>query len=547
MSPRRLRRQSSRVWRVLTAIALVATATCAKSPLDLTPFPCAADGDCPRGLACIPGVGCAPARVDAPCNAATSCSTAAEGASCVLGVCVAPCDEKLICPAGRICSSAAGPGGCVTDCTTSGRCPAGLACRALGSAGKKGCLGGTATSPIGGPCTGDGVCAAAGASARCSAGVCALPCSADGTCGAGEACSRPKGRAGFCHPDCSRGETCIAGLVCKEAWFEGRRVCMGTTDALPACQSVEVAEKCAHVCGTFLADFAECSSTIACPAYTSCATATTCGDCWAGSTLTTCDGKPCTGASCPPGKWFCEPNNLALDCSTPPNPLLARCLCADGTTRTSPCGSNQTCEARCQDSCPLVGGACPDPANPKCTLTLSADGKSGDTRCMPLKGTKAEGETCARANSAPSSLGDDDCAAGLLCWPRSLAAGDHTCRRFCDTDADCPGARCAYMSGDFNARLCSPTCKLFQPGCPTGTDCKFHPGPTDVYGVCGFTGTSDEGGPCRYESDCKGNLNCLLNGVCVAPCDPSHPCTAGKCSNNAGPVGAAETGFCAVP
>lgn len=71
--------------RALGAV-LLASSACIPGLEEMVPFPCASDGTCPLGLACVEQACRAPALGGA-CQATTRCENAAPGGACVLGVC----------------------------------------------------------------------------------------------------------------------------------------------------------------------------------------------------------------------------------------------------------------------------------------------------------------------------------------------------------------------------------------------------------------------------------------------------------------------------
>ncbi len=224
---------------VVIFCALTLLLACIPSIEDLTPFPCANDGTCPRGLSCTPTVGCVRAAIDSPCVAGqTDCAGAANGAVCELGLCTVACDERRPCAAGRTCSvpASAGEGVCALACTPESACPPGLSCRPLGYGDAMGCLGSTGRSSLGGPCARTTDCEGAGTAAMCLLGVCTTPCGPTRPCDPGRVCSGYRGDGG-CLPECTGGERCAQGLECKALNFEGKKACIGSEAAVPSCSA----------------------------------------------------------------------------------------------------------------------------------------------------------------------------------------------------------------------------------------------------------------------------------------------------------------------
>lgn len=218
---------------------LTLAVACLPSLDDLTPFPCADDGTCPRGLSCTPTVGCVKATLASPCVAGvTNCAGAGEGASCALGLCTIGCDERRTCPAQHVCSAAAaaGAGVCVPDCAADQACPPGLTCRPLGFAEAKGCLGSGGGAALDAPCARQEDCASAGTNAVCSLGLCATPCGPTLPCSADHLCSTYQSREdGACLPDCTTSGSCPQGLQCKPIGYEGKRACVGAEASNVTC------------------------------------------------------------------------------------------------------------------------------------------------------------------------------------------------------------------------------------------------------------------------------------------------------------------------
>src|SRR5262245_46510141 len=124
------------------------------------------------------------------------------------------------------------------------------------------------------------------------------------------------------------------------------------------------------------------------------------------------------------------------------------------------------CNATTQD--------CVEPTAPKCTWIMGP--AAVETECEPLTGMHVEGDTCMRVAMGPTGLGHDDCDVGLFCASFGRPAGMFTCRRFCDTDAQCTstGEKCYSADGPGGALegFCAPACILFSAGsCATGLSC----------------------------------------------------------------------------
>ncbi len=176
------------------------------------------------------------------------------------------------------------------------------------------------------------------------------------------------------------------------------------------------------------------------------------------------------------------------------------------------------------------------------------------------------GETACREVSAFG--GHADTCDGLTgCRPGFVCVGDEPsfCRRYCQSDDDCPGAGalCRVELTDRDLTMCGFHCNAARTdgdGCPEARPgCYFLPiddGP-EHFTVCRAPGTAGHGQPCPSESrfDCRAGHVCLLfsgepecRRTCVigqaggCPGDTvcrQHPSTPR--------VGEVEYGFCGAP
>jgi hypothetical protein len=184
-------------------------------------------------------------------------------------------------------------------------------------------------------------------------------------------------------------------------------------------------------------------------------------------------------------------------------------------------------------------------AGEKCTLV----GGRGSKLACAADAARAEGEECRFDGD-----GIDDCRAGLIC------PGDtYRCLEVCRGPADCPTGRGCHgvvpESSDPPTRVCVPTCDLFAhpPDCPAQMGCYvMYP---DGGGGCMSEGSTDVGGSCQRNSDCKSGLLCLptdpsasdLKPKCHLPCltTGAQPCPSGSCQSFF--VGDGTLGYCQVP
>lgn len=191
----------------MAAFALAAAGDCAKDLDQLAPFPCAADGSCPGGFACLSG-SCEVANVDA-----LGCSsrgvTCSNGIACFDDACEIACTSDGECGAGRLCTPPGGSGkaagrGCVVDCTTGESCPDGFACvpREVDAA--------SVCAPDG---TTFATCTSASATATCLTELCGQPADFVVPCGTSA---------------CGFGDTCNAGSALPCECSSGFTNCDGT-------------------------------------------------------------------------------------------------------------------------------------------------------------------------------------------------------------------------------------------------------------------------------------------------------------------------------
>jgi len=92
-------------------------------------------------------------------------------------------------------------------------------------------------------------------------------------------------------------------------------------------------------------------------------------------------------------------------------------------------------------------------AGERCTICLSAT--TSRSQGCAAGGNKAAGELCAA---------QAECAPGTVCWNADSGSG-FVCRRYCNTDGDCPAT--------------APSCKGFA-----DYKCDYLPGVTANFGLC---------------------------------------------------------------
>lgn len=357
---------------VASAVAIVAiyTAACAKDLSALEPFPCATDGTCPAGLACVAGTGCVTPKIDTPCVKSTDCSKASRDAACLRGACVTIC-ERTPCPAGRVCvratlkrtdvfgTSSSEVAGCMRACDAEA-CPAGLTCVELGT-GEKVCTDGTAPDyvPVGSPCL-DGECPGHDGSVKCVFGG---TCAKDGCpCEDGFVCSRRDGVGGVCLPDCTVSGTCANGSICKSLRFDGKKACMAPASSVSGCIAVENGKTCpSFECGVS-GKRPSCSGNCntlpdgTCPLNANESAFFGCANedpprchcmCSPGFTGVDCeDGTSCNSNNCQGKLWGCK-RTTQPSCADDTDGFSGTCVCRDGRRVGFACGGGTTCEERC--------------------------------------------------------------------------------------------------------------------------------------------------------------------------------------------------------
>lgn len=494
------------------ALILALALGCAKSALDLTPFPCAADQGCPSGTSCLPGTGCVSPALDAVCASKLDCPA---GSVCDSNRCSPTCTNGTGCPSGRACSTSTGAGVCLTSCTTSSQCPNQLSCEPLriGAAASV-CL--PKGAGFGGTCTGaDGAaCGPAGSGLICSAGFCTSGCSDGSGCPTGFVCSGPG--AGACLPDCTAGQACTTGLACAGLWYGTNKACLPSGVGLDLACSNE-----GQPCGGFGAN-AVCAGGACvprsdaagacasgrvglipgptgcvpdCGAGQACPGGTTCNDLWHGGAkgCTATAPKACATTASPAGA-----NNCALTCGAAN--FAVHC---PNSTATCPVHSYCTSDNRC--SC-VEGYSAVTCAGAACTGSCSYP----NWYCVP-------------AVSSPATLSCTD--------PPASAGGTCTCidgRQFTEQCAAL-GYTCEY--------LCSIGCDPVLQNCPAGPKSVCHingsggvpacllPGGSDAVGSpCTYTDTTDS---CAAGGDCDSTLATTPGtGVCRKFCKLASDCGA---------------------
>ncbi len=420
----------------------MALAGCASPVEDLTPFPCADDGNCPAGLACIPGVGCTKARLDAACQASTRCEDAAGGASCTTGICSLSCQDGAGCPEGRVCSAREGAGACLLDCATA-PCPAGLSCIDLWRDGLRGCALSQADYPA---CLSRETL---GYQRVCGQGNMSVACSTGGFCPTDSTCID-----GFCWCNPGFAALSCAGAPCNSACTWPNFWCVPERADLA----------CAAVNGWWPQVF-HCADGRASPF--DCGTPQSC-ETWCEAADSGCDTvtQNCTASAAPKCTITSDASGNGSH----------SCVASTGTL-----GPGETCSRIAEDYTGVghddcaAGGFC------------SAYGAPGGTRaCSDFCRWDAQcpaGSSCLSFDALVPQDGlcqagcelFSGCSAGMTCTPaittgfqvvgHCRAVGGGGVDSACMDDTDC-GADMYCESG-----ACKPLCDAFH-ACPAGTTCE---------------------------------------------------------------------------
>ena len=205
------------------------------------------------------------------------------------------------------------------------------------------------------------------------------------------------------------------------------------------------------------------------------------------------------------------------------------------------------------------------PAGQKCTF----DGQFGHTHCVDIvPDPHGLYEPCMTLPGG--QLGDDDCAAGLVCWNVDPETGVGFCIGFCLGPADAPtcadpGASCVVCQ-ECNPAVCLPGCDPLAQDC-VGQDLCIPDGFGDKF-VCVLDASGDAGqafDPCEFANTCDPGLTCadpafakecdpMASGCCLPFCDLTMPTCPGDGLTCAAwfepgkaPPGLENVGLCRLP
>lgn len=193
------------------------------------------------------------------------------------------------------------------------------------------------------------------------------------------------------------------------------------------------------------------------------------------------------------------------------------------------------------------------------------------SQCFTVTGNKTEGDPCT-VEGSPFS-GEDDCAAGFLCWNVD-GNNQGTCVKQCSGTEEAGTCEEDYMAcvttlqGAIN--ICIPTCDPLVSDCNPGTVCLPSWGATNADFLCSPDVSGEMGqtfDPCEFANACDPGLLCVnvesvgpecapgSTGCCTPYCDLSEPNTCPGQTQSCVPVydpnnalpGHENVGVCAVP
>ena len=173
----------------------------------------------------------------------------------------------------------------------------------------------------------------------------------------------------------------------------------------------------------------------------------------------------------------------------------------------------------------LIAQACP--MGQKCTVITDATSPAIVMyQCVPVSGSKMEGETCTPPASDAGMTGADDCALGLVCTVRPQGS---ICHKVCAKDADCGSQFCTQWG------YCDFSCTFKGTDCPSGYSCTGNEIAYDgtPHLLCAPYGTTPIGTACTQSTDCAANSVCLgtpkqCRDICQTPgtlCASGGTCT----------------------
>lgn len=169
-------------------------------------------------------------------------------------------------------------------------------------------------------------------------------------------------------------------------------------------------------------------------------------------------------------------------------------------------------QLNCGEDCDIWNpSSCP--AGQKCTAVICGLGTNAwnSDVCVSIDGDRQLGEVC----TAEGNSGEDDCAAGLMCWGLGASMGEGTCVAFCEgspEDPTCPADTQCVIANDGVLPVCLPSCDPLAPACPNPDDVCVPPFNDEDDWVCIFNsseGLGMVGAACWGANSCNGGLLCV--------------------------------------
>lgn len=170
------------------------------------------------------------------------------------------------------------------------------------------------------------------------------------------------------------------------------------------------------------------------------------------------------------------------------------------------------------------------PEGEKCTAYAMMPGYCcvDANKCVEVIGDKKYGDVCTRTED------NDDCAAGLFCWPfgTSGGTGPGVCKQMCDIydEASCenhgiPDGDC-IAHNDGVVPICEVACQPLMQDCVPNMACYWAGGDN---AQCDAQGAAQAGEECGYINDCTAGFHCEdtenleacgFADCCTPYCDP---------------------------
>jgi hypothetical protein len=354
-------------------------------------------------------------------------------------------------------------------------------------------------------------------------------CSTKNECPTGYFCSSNGSATKVCFQKCSASTACESGFVCGD---DGINTDVCIDKSTTNCGTGETYYcKTANLCWT---DSVACSTitncgTMSTPDYRACTSATVhpdcAGNCVAGSSGTGGSaGSTGSGGAGGSGGSRTGGGSGGVSGST-----VADAGVKDaGGSCTTGCSSGQKC---------LGGQCCAPPASGGECNQLPACGCASGKVCYPSSTSHAM--VCLTGNNLVEGA---DCSSGLSCQSGFGCFGG-TCKRYCNTDTDCPavaGLRTCNQttwSDDstniLGVKVCGRICDPAHPqnptapllSCPSGFGCDSS---ATGLSYCFQTSPLSAGSTCTDSQDCSPGYYCTVGGSCNKYCLVGTDCPSGQ-------------------